>query len=152
MVIQLAFILKIHPNFLTIVPSYRRKKPTKFAAVHNKSFHVVNGQHILAACLEYVNDPNIPEEVRSFFSKWPCNVIWAPKGDDDPLFHLSGILNLNSEYIKHFLSFTECIQHAKKTWIRRGRRARTVRDKSNNAEAFKKWKVFSTSVTFIFHQ
>jgi hypothetical protein len=143
-----AFIPKIHPNFLTIVPSDRRRKPTNFEEVKNKSFHVVNGQHTLAACLEYVNDPSSTDEVKRFFSKWPCNVVWAPEGDDDPLFHLSGVLNLDSEYKKHFPSFTECIQHARKTWIRRGRPARTVREKSNNTEAFKKWKIYSKLVNF----
>ena len=116
-----AFIPKIHPNFLTIVPSDRRTKPFSFEEVKDKSFHVVNGQHTLVACLEYVNDPSNTDEVKRFFSKWPCNVVWAPEGDDDPLFHLSGVLNLDSEYRKHFRSFTECIQHARKTWIRRGR-------------------------------
>ena len=139
-----AFIQQAYPNFLTIVPSDRRRKPRSFADVQNKSFHVVNGQHTLAACREYVNDPESTDEVRSFFSKWPCNVVWAPEGDDDPLFHLSGVLNLDTEYRKHFPSFTECIQHARKTWIRRGRPARTVREKTNNTEAFKKWKVFLT--------
>ena len=145
-----AFIPKIHPNFLTIVPSDRRRKPTNFEEVKNKSFHVVNGQHTLAACLEYVNDAASTDEMKRFFSTWPCNVVWAPEGDDDPLFHLSGVLNLDSEYRKHFPSFTECIQHARKTWIRRGRPDRTVREKSNNAEAFKKWKVYSKLVTFEF--
>ena len=45
-----AFIPKIHPNFLTIVPSDRRTKPFSFEEVKDKSFHVVNGQHTLAAC------------------------------------------------------------------------------------------------------
>ena len=138
-----AFIPKIHPNFLTIVPSDRRRRPASFEEVKDKTFHVVNGQHTLAACLEYVHDPSSTEEVKSFFSAWPCNVVWAPEGDDDPLFHLSGVLNLDSEYRKHFPSFTECIQHARKTWIRRGRPDRTVREKSYNQEAFKKWKVCS---------
>ena len=77
-------------------------------------------------------------------------MVWAPEGDDGPLFHLSGFLNLDSEYMKYFLSFTECIQYARKTWIRRGRPARTVREKSNNAETFKKWKIYSKLVTFEF--
>jgi hypothetical protein len=145
-----AFIPKIHPNFLTIVPSDRRTKPFNFEEVKDKSFHVVNGQHTLAACLEYVNDPSSTDEVKRFFSKWPCNVVWAPEGDDDPLFHLSGVLNLDSEYRKHFPSFTECIQHARKTWIRRGRPDRTVREKASNTEAFKKWKVTFKPVTFEF--
>lgn len=62
-----AFIPKIHPNFLTIVPSDRRRKPTKFEEVQNAKFHVVNGQQTLAACLEYVIDPNNTEEVKRFF-------------------------------------------------------------------------------------
>lgn len=136
-----AFMQKSHPNHLTIVPADRRRKPTSFDEVKNKKFHVVNGQHTLAACHQYVNDPSSTNEVKRFFSKWPCNVVWAPEGDDDPLFHLSGVLNLDSEYMKHFPSFTECIQHARKTWIRRGRPERCVREKVNNAEAFKKWKV-----------
>ena len=98
---------------------------------------------MLAACLEYVNDPSNIDEVKEFFCKWPCNVVWAPKGDDDPLFHFFGVLNLDSEYRKHFPSWVECIQHARKTWIRRGRPAQTVRATASNSEAFKKWKVFS---------
>ena len=137
-----AFRPKTHPNFLTIVPSDRRRKPTNFEEVKDKSFHVVNGQHTLTACLEYVNDPSSTEEVKSFFSKWPCNVVWAPEGDDDPLFHLSGVLNMDSEYRKHFPSWVECIQHARKIWIKRGRPVRTVRKKANNTDDFKRWKVF----------
>lgn len=146
-----AFLPKTHPNFLTIVPADRREKPANFDEVKDKSFHVVNGQHTLAACLEYAKDPNSTEEVREFFSKWPCNVVWSPEGDDDPLFHLSGVLNLDSEYRKHFPSWVECIQHARKTWIRRGRPARTMREKAANTEAYKKWKVFlyfSCSIAF----
>ena len=112
-----AFLPKNYPNFLTIVPSDRSRRPTSFEEVKDKTFHVVNGQHTLAACLEYVNDPSSTEEVRNFFSKWLCNVVWAPEGDDDPLFHLSGVLNLDSEYRKHFPSWLECIQHTRKTWI-----------------------------------
>ena len=52
--------------------------------------------------------------------------------------------------MKHFPSFTECIQHTRKTWIRRGRPARTVRKKSSNMEAFKKWKVYFKPLTFEF--
>ena len=137
-----AFIPKIHPNFLTIVPADRRRKPNEFDEVKNRSFHVVNGQHTLAACLEFVNDPASTPEMKKFFSRWPCNVVWAPEGDDDPLFHLSGVLNLDTEYRKHFPSFTECIQHSRKTWIRRGRPERCAREKSNNTEAFKRWKVY----------
>ena len=137
-----AFMPKNYPNFLTIVPSDRSRKPSSFDEVKDKSFHVVNGQHTLAACLEYANDPSSTPEVKDFFSKWPCNVVWAPEGDDDPLFHLSGVLNLDSEYRKHFPTWVECIQHARKTWIRRGRPPRTVREKASNSEAFKKWKVF----------
>jgi hypothetical protein len=144
-----AFIPKIHPNFLTIVPSDRRRKPATFDEVKNKSFHVVNGQHTLEACTQFVKDPESTPEVRRFFSKWPCNVVWAPEGDDDPLFHLSGVLNLDSEYRKHFPSFTECIEHSRKTWIRRGRPERCAREKSNNTEAFKKWKVNSRLTTYV---
>ena len=138
-----AFMPKNYPNCLTIVPADRSRKPAHFDEVKDRSFHVVNGQHTLAACLEYVNDPSSTEEVKEFFSKWPCNVVWAPEGDDDPLFHLSGVLNLDSEYRKHFPSWVECIQHARKTWIRRGRPARTMRATASNSGAFKKWKVFS---------
>ena len=139
-----AFMPKNYPNFLTIVPSDRSRRPANFDEIKDKSFHVVNGQHTLAACLEYVNDPSSTEEVKDFFCKWPCNVVWAPEGDDDPLFHLSGVLNLDSEYRKHFPSWFECIQHARKTWIRRRRPARTVRETAANSDAFKKWKVFCT--------
>ena len=142
-----SFIPKNHQNYLTIVPSDRRRKPEKFEDVQHSKFHVVNGQHTLEACLEYVKDPSSTEEVKRFFSRWPCNVVWAPEGDDDPLFHLSGVLNLDSEYRKHFPSFTECIKHSRKTWIRRGRPPRTVRYMVNCAEAFKKWKVFLTLTT-----
>ena len=110
-----AFIPKNYPNFLTIVPSDRSRKPASFEEVKDKSFHVVNGQHTLRACLEYVTDPSSTTEVKDFFSRWPCNVVWAPEGDDDPLFHLSGVLNLDSEYRKHYPSWLECIQHARKT-------------------------------------
>ena len=136
-----AFIPKTYPNFMTVVPADRRRRPSHFEEVKDHMFHVVNGQHTLAACNEYVNDPSSTEEVKNFFSSWPCNVVWAPEGDDDPLFHLSGVLNLDTEYMKHFPSFTECIQHARKTWIRHGRPARVVREKANNTAAFKKWKV-----------
>ena len=136
-----AFLPKNYPNFLTIVPSDRSRKPTSFEEVKDNSFHVVNGQHTLRACLDYVNDPGSTEEVKEFFSKWPCNVVWAPEGDDDPLFHLSGVLNLDSEYRKHFPSWIECIQHARKTWIRRGRPLRTMRETTRNSDAFKKWRV-----------
>lgn len=149
-----AFLPKNYPNFLTIVPSDRRRKPTCFDEVKDKSFHVVNGQHTLAACLAYVNDASATVEVKSFFEKWPCNVVWAPEGDDDPLFHLSGVLNLDSEYRKHFPSWIECLQHARKTWIRRGRPARTMRETTRNVEAHKMWKVrritFSCSKYYIF--
>jgi hypothetical protein len=144
-----AFVPKIHPNFLTIVPSDRRRKPANFEEVKNKRFHVVNGQHTLAACTQFVNDPDSTPEMVRFFSKWPCNVVWAPEGDDDPLFHLSGVLNLDTEYRKHFPSFTECIQHSRKTWIRRGRPERCSREKSNNADAFKKWKVNNTILNIL---
>ena len=137
-----AFMPKNYPNFLTIVPADRSRKPASFEEVKDKSFHVVNGQHTLAACLEYVNDPSSTREVKDFFSKWPCNVVWAPEGDDDPLFHLSGVLNLDSEYRKHFPTWVECIQHARKTWIRRGRPTRIAREYASNLEAFKKWKMF----------
>jgi hypothetical protein len=113
-----AFIPKNYPNFLTIVPADRSRRPANFDAIKDSSFHVVNGQHTLEACLEYVNDPSSTDEVKEFFSKWPCNVVWAPEGDDDPLFYLSGVLNLDSEYRKHFPTWVECIQHARKTWIR----------------------------------
>ena len=136
------FMPKNYLNFLTIVPADRSRKLANFDEVRDKSFHVVNGQHTLAAYLEYVNDPSNAEEVKEIFFKWPCNVVWAREGDDDPLFHLSGVLNLGSEYKKHFTSWVKCIQHAKKTWIRRERPARTMREKSSNSEAFKKWKVF----------
>lgn len=136
-----AFMPKNYPNFLTIVPTDRNTKPTSFEEIQDKNFHVVNGQHTLAACLEYVHDPSSTEEVKEFFSKWPCNVVWAPEDDDDPLFHLSGVLILDSEYRKHFPTWVECLQHARKTWIRRGKPPRTVREKTNNAEAFRKWKV-----------
>ena len=138
-----AFMPKNYPNFLTIVPADRRLKPVNFDEVRDMPFDVVNGQHTLAACLEYVNDPSSTQEVKEFFSKWPCNLVWSPEGDDDPLFHLSSVLNLDSEYRKHFPSWVECIQHARKTWIRRGRPTRTVRATANNSEAFKKWKVLS---------
>jgi hypothetical protein len=138
-----AFMPKTHPNYITTIPSDRRRRPVNFNEVKDKTFHVVNGQHTLAACLEYVHDPSMTEDVKSFFSKWPCNVVWAPEGVDDPLFYLSGVLNLHSEYRIHFPSWVECIQHARKTWIRRGRPARTVRENVNNTDAFKKWKVYS---------
>ena len=138
-----AFMPKNYPNFLTIVHVDRSRKLAHFDGVKDRSFHVVNGQHTLAACFEYLNDPSSTEEVKEFFSKWPCNVVWAPEGDDDPLFHLSGVLNLDSEYRKHFPSWVECIQHARKTWIRRGRPAQSMRDTASSSGAFKKWKVFS---------
>lgn len=116
-----AFMPKNYPNFLTIVPTDRNTKPTSFEEIQDTNFHVVNGQHTLAACLEYVHDPSSTEEVKEFFSKWPCNVVWAPEGNDDPLFHLLGVLNLNSEYRKHIPTWVECLQHARKTWIRRGK-------------------------------
>jgi hypothetical protein len=128
-----AFMQKVYPNFLTIVPLDRSTKPTSFEDIQDKSFHVVNGQHTLTACLQYVNDRDSTQEVKDFFSKWPCNVVWAPEGDDDPLFHLSGVLNLDSEYRKHFPTWVECIQHARKTWIRRGRPRRIVREKPGNS-------------------
>jgi hypothetical protein len=137
-----AFIPKNYPNFLTIVPSDRSRKPTTFDEVKDKSFHVVNGQHTLRACLDYVADASSTPEVKEFFSKWPCNVVWAPEGDDDPLFHLSGVLNLDSEYRKHFLSWFECTQHARKTWIRRGRPARIVRETQSNSSDYKKWRYY----------
>jgi hypothetical protein len=137
-----AFILKNYPNFLTIVPSDRSRKPATFDEVKDKSFHVVNGQHTLRACLDYVADASSTPEVKEFFSKWPCNVVWAPEGDDDPLFHLSGVLNLDSEYRKHFLSWFECTQHARKTWIRRGRPARIVRETQSNSSDYKKWRYY----------
>jgi hypothetical protein len=140
-----AFVPKNYPNFLTIVPSDRSRRPSSFDEIKDKSFHVVNGQHTLRACLDYVADPSSTDDVKKFFSKWPCNVVWAPEGDDDPLFHLSGVLNLDSEYRKHFPSWFECIQHARKTWIRRGRPRRTMRETTTNTNAFKKWKVFSIS-------
>lgn len=143
-----AFIPKTKQTFLTVVPSDRRRRPSNFEEVKDQMFHVVNGQHTLAACHQYVNDPSSTEEVKKFFSSWPCNVVWAPEGDDDPLFHLSGVLNLDTEYRKHLPSFTECIQHARKTWIRRGRPARVVREKAGNTAAYKKWKVFFKSSTF----
>ena len=65
-------------------------------------------------------------------------MVWAPEGDDDILFHLSDILNLDSEYKKYFPSWVECVQHARTTWIRRGRPTRTVREKANNIDALKK--------------
>jgi hypothetical protein len=136
-----AFMQKTYPNFLTIVPADRSAKPTNFADVENKRFHVVNGQHTLAACREFVDDADSTPEVKEFFSTWPCNVVWAPEGDDDPLFHLSGVLNLDSEYRKHYPTWVECIQHARKTWIRRGKPPRTVREYASNSESFKKWKV-----------
>jgi hypothetical protein len=136
-----AFIPKNYPNFLTIVPSDRSRKPATFDEVKDKSFHVVNGQHTLRACLDYVADASSTPEVKEFFSKWPCNVVWAPEGDDDPLFHLSGVLNLDSEYRKHFPSWFECIQHARKTWIRRGRPTRIVRETQSNSSDYRKWKV-----------
>ena len=143
-----AFIPKNYPNFLTIVPADRSRRPANFDEVKDHTFHVVNGQHTLAACLEYVNDPSSTDEVKEFFSKWPCNVVWAPEGDDDPLFHLSGVLNLDSEYRKHFPTWVECIQHARKTWIRRGRPRRIQRENAANSNAFKKWKVLPTYIYF----
>ena len=97
-----AVMQKTYPNFLTIVPADRSAKPASFEEIEEKRFHVVNEHHTLAACLEYVHDPDSILEVKEFFSKWPCNVVWAPEGDDDPLFHLSGVLNLDSEYRKHY--------------------------------------------------
>ena len=64
-----AFMPKTHPNFLTIVPSDRRRRPDNFNEVQDKSFNVVNGQHTLVACLEYVHDPTNTEEVKRFFFK-----------------------------------------------------------------------------------
>lgn len=145
-----AFMQKNHPNFLTIVPADRSSKPGSFEEVEDKRFHVVNGQHTLAACLEFVNDPESTPEVKNFFSRWPCNVVWAPEGDDDPLFHLSGVLNLDSEYRKHYPTWVECIQHARKTWIRRGKPPRTNRESATNSEAFRKWKEFTTCLMWTF--
>lgn len=68
------FMLKNYPNFLIIVPSYRSRKPTNFDEVKDISFQVVNGQHTLVACLEYVNEPSNTKEVNFFFQNG--HVMW----------------------------------------------------------------------------
>lgn len=95
------------------------RNSASFDEVKDKIFHIVNGQRTLAACLEYVNDITNTYEMKDFlFAEWQYNMVWAPKGNDDLLFHFSGVLNMENAYRKHFPSWVECIQHARKTWTK----------------------------------
>jgi hypothetical protein len=125
------------------------EKPTDFKdMVANQNFYIIDGQHIYAAVMVILADPDVSSARKEELKKWKSEFVWIANAKDSS--HISARCNAHNGYRWDEPEYLLHLQFVRDIWVSLKRPVKVVIGRKSQLvnSAVECWKVSSAALIF----